>query len=239
MKDKLLLGLMKPAKAGFGATPTEIQKMLPNNVGLTTVALGIQALVESQIEAALSRIEEEAAVLARRGVDAITLGGTPPVVFGGYGFDRTIIDRIHKVTPVPATTGQTSSMEAMKLFRARKVALIVPWKDDTNRMVIKFLEDSGLKVGSSKSANADLKDMPEIPLSRSYALALEALKESPDCDCIYVPCSAWPFSENIEPLEKETGLPVVASTQSWIWGVLRLAGMKNRLEGYGRLFRDY
>ncbi len=236
---KYVIGHMRPSTDTAGPGAVELEKMLPKNVTVTAVQLGIKELNPNEIQAALDRIEAAAAELAKKNVDVITMNGTPPVVFGGYGFDKKIIARINKVTPVPATTGQTSSMKAMEVFRAKRIALVVPWKDQVNRMLIKYLEDSGLEIGCSVTANAELNDMGEIPLSRSYELCLECVTKARNADCIYVPCSAWPFSDNIEPLEKETGLPVVASTQSGLWGVLRLIGIKTPIQGFGRLMREY
>ncbi len=238
-ETKYLIGNIKPATAGTGFSDTEMSQMLPSNVSVTTVALGIQQLAASQIQGALSRIEGAAAELARRKVDGISMNGTPPVVYGGYGFDKKIIERIGKVTSVPATTSQTSAMKAMELFKVKKLVLVVPWGDYINGYLIKFLNDSGIEVASSKMANAELKDFPGIPLSRSYAMCLEGLREAPDADCIYIPCSSWPFNENIEPLEKETGIPVIASTQSMLWGSLRLVGVTKSITGFGRLLRDH
>ncbi len=141
-------------------------------------------------------------------------------------------DKAHQVI-------QMSAMKAMYTLRVKKVILVAPWGDYVNRLVTRFPEDSGIVVANSKMVNAELKDFPEIPLSRSYAMCLKGHKDAPHADCIYVPCSSWPFSENIEPLEKEAGLPVIASTQSMLWGSLRLIGIKTAVPGYGRLFRDY
>lgn len=240
MKDgNYILGMMKPSTEGRGEGAAELQKMLPSNVTVTSVALGIRDLVASQLSAALSRLEAAAAELDSRGVDVITMGGTPPVVFGGYGFDQEIIKRIAKVTTVPATTSQTSSMNAIKMLGARKIAIITPFKDYVNQMIIKFMEASGFETGSLQTANAPFEEFPKMPLSLSYELSLKAVAQAPDAECIYIPCSAWPVSENIEPLEKETGIPVVASTQSGLWGALRLMGMKTPIQGYGRLFREF
>ncbi len=239
MKDHYLIGHMKPSTEGSGASADETKRLLPKNVSITSVALGIRALVGSEIQGALDRIEVAAAELAKQKVDAITMGGTPPVVFGGYGFDKKIIERITKVAHVPATTSQTSAMKAMALFGVKKLALVAPWKEDTSRMLIKFLEDSGVKVLVSKTNNTELRLMGDLPLSCSYDLALQAFKEAPNADCIYIPCAAWPVSENIDPLEKETGLPVIANTQSGLWGVLRLMGVEDRIQGFGRLLRDF
>lgn len=240
MKDgKYVLGMMKPSTEGRGSSAEEMKQMLPPNVFITSAALGIRDLVASQLSAALSRIEEVAGELASRDVDVITMGGTPPVVYGGYGFDKKIVERINTVTSVPATTSQTSAVKAIKLLGAKKIVIITPFKDQVNQMVVKFMEDSGFVVGSLQTANAPFEEFPNMPLSLSYELSLNALKAAPDAHCIYIPCSAWPVSANIEPLEKETGIPVVASTQSNVWGALRLAGITTPIQGYGRLFRDF
>ena len=240
MKDgKYVLGMMKPSTEGRGSSREEMKQMLPPNVSITSAALGINDLVAGQLTAALSRIEEVAAELAAQDVDVITMGGTPPVVFGGYGFDHKIIERINKVTPIPATTSQTSSVQAIKLLGAKKIVVVTPFQDYVNAMVVKFMEDSGFAVGSLQAANAPFEEFPKMPLSLSYELSLKALKAAPDAQCFYIPCAAWPVSANIERLEQETGIPVVTSTQSGLWGALRLAGVKTPIYGYGRLFRDF
>ncbi len=240
MKDnKYVIGEMQPSTGGRGVNSRTKQNMLPANVTIVSGALGIRDLVASQLNGALSRIEEVAAELASKNADAITMGGTPPVVFGGYGFDRKIIERINKVTPIPATTGQTSSVEAIKLLGAKTIVIVTPFRDDINQLIIKFMTASGFAVGSLKTANAPFEEFPRLPLSVSYDLALKALEEAPQAECIYIPCSAWPMTDNIEPLEKETGIPVVASTQSSMWGALRLMGVNTRIPGFGRLFREY
>ncbi len=240
MKDeKYVLGLIKPSTAGRGEGSVELQNMLPPEVTVVSVALGIRDLVANQLSAALARIEEAAAELEAMNADVITMGGTPPVVFGGYGFDRTIIERIGRVTRIPATTSQTSAVDAIRLLKARKIAVVTPFKDDINNLIIQFMTASGFEMGSLKAANAPFEDFPGIPLSASFALATEAVKAAPDAECIWIPCSAWPMSANIEPLEQETGLPVVASTQSMVWGALRLMGIKSPLTGFGRLFREH
>lgn len=240
MKDnKYVIGEMQPSSGGRGVDSQQKQKMLPPNVVTTSVALGIRDLVESQISAALSRIEESARELASRNADVITMGGVPPVVFGGHGFDKKIIERIGKITPIPATTGQTSAEQAMRLFQAKKIILVTPYRDHMNQMVIKFLEQSGFEVGSLQTAGAAFEDYPKLPRSLSYELAIKGKAQAPDAECIYIPCSAWPVTDNIEPIEKETGLPVVTSTQSGVWGALRLIGIKTPVQGFGRLMRDF
>ena len=40
-------------------------------------------------------------------------------------------------------------------------------------------------------------------------------------------------------LEQQIEKPVVASNQAMFWNTLRLAGIEDKIEGYGRLFREH
>jgi maleate isomerase len=45
--------------------------------------------------------------------------------------------------------------------------------------------------------------------------------------------------EVIEEIEQATGKPVVTSNQGMMWKCLRMAGIEDRINGYGRLFREH
>ena len=54
----------------------------------------------------------------------------------------------------------------------------------------------------------------------------------------------WPLIglrsfEAIEPLETDTGLPVVTSNQAGLWQALRMAGIEDRLPNLGKLLQDH
>ena len=46
------------------------------------------------------------------------------------------------------------------------------------------------------------------------------------------------ISPNLERIEREFGKPVVTNTQAWVWDALRGMGLKNSIQGYGRLLKD-
>jgi len=45
-------------------------------------------------------------------------------------------------------------------------------------------------------------------------------------------------SKIVDELEQEVGKPVVVSNQAMFWDTLRLAGIEDKIDGYGRLFRE-
>ena len=69
-----------------------------------------------------------------------------------------------------------------------------------------------------------------------YAAAYELGQA--DVDAVFISCTGLRASSVIAPLEQALGKPVVASNQALSWDCLRLAGYKDKVEGYGRLLRD-
>jgi maleate isomerase len=63
--------------------------------------------------------------------------------------------------------------------------------------------------------------------------------DRPEADTIFISCGALRTIEVIDALEAASGKPVVASNQAMAWDCLRLAGIDDRIEGYGRLLRDF
>jgi maleate isomerase len=61
----------------------------------------------------------------------------------------------------------------------------------------------------------------------------------PEADCLHFASAHWPTAFAIEPVERELGVDVMASGQAVIWKSLRAAGVDDRIEGFGRLFRDF
>ena len=64
------------------------------------------------------------------------------------------------------------------------------------------------------------------------------MREHPEIDTLIFGCPHWATIEAIEPLEREFGISVVTALQAIIWEGLRLSGIDDRIEGYGRLFRN-
>jgi maleate isomerase len=70
-------------------------------------------------------------------------------------------------------------------------------------------------------------------------LARELAREHPEADTIFFPAAHWPAAANVETLEQELGKTVISSAQAILWHALRKCGVNDRIEGYGRLFREH
>ena len=58
-------------------------------------------------------------------------------------------------------------------------------------------------------------------------------------DAIFISCGGLRSLEIVEELENVVGKPVIVSNQAMFWNALRLAGIDDKIKGYGRLFLEY
>ena len=231
------IGFINPSMTGETMLQ-EFPMVAPPGVALVMTNLTIQHLVRDDIGKSLNLLKAAAAELARAKVSVIVLGGSPPVTYGGVGFDKEIARQIAEVTSIPGTTSQTGAVEALRKLGVQKVAIASPFAEDQNLLLKKFLEDSGFRVVAVKGLAIPLIDIGRMTASASYQLAKEAFGEAPDAEGIYMPCAQMPTFRNIAPLERDLGIPVVTSFQGMLWHVFDKLGIHEPIHGYGRLLES-
>ena len=60
--------------------------------------------------------------------------------------------------------------------------------------------------------------------------------DKPESEAIFISCTNLHTIELIEKLECDLGKPVITSNQATMWNLLRMAGIQDKLPGYGQLF---
>jgi maleate cis-trans isomerase len=230
------IGFIAPGST-IETIPFEFYKIVPDGIIIVFTSIGIKRLTPDDIEKSLEGIEDSASELARTKVDVIILGGSPPIIFGGFGFDQKIIERIKTVTDIPATTSQTLAVDALNSLEIKKLVVASPFGENQNRPLKKFLQDSGFIVENVKGLNLARIEYGMMARDESYRLAIEACQNVQDYDGVYLPCAQMPTAENIDKLEKELGRPVITSVQAMIWGALKKMGVSCEIKGYGQVFQ--
>ena len=56
---------------------------------------------------------------------------------------------------------------------------------------------------------------------------------------MFVSCGALRMIDVVDSVEAKLRKPVICSNQAMIWDTLRLAGIDDRIDGFGRLFREH
>lgn len=204
--------------------------MLLNSTGT------IRQLVDADLEKQLERIEDAAADLVDNKCDAIIIGGSPLFTKLGYGSDTAMGEKLTAKYGVPISPGISGEIKALKSLNIKKVVVATPHEDILNQRMKAFLEASGFQVlkiqGYGVRKNADLTDMD---IHAAYRIAKRLHEQAPEVDGIFIPCPRWPTITDVDLLEREIGKPVVTSCQAYIWHGLKMARVRETVNGFGRL----
>ncbi len=195
----------------------------PAEVALDTLA-GMQAGLR----------DAAALLLPGERLDVIAYGCTSGSVVIG---EDAVFARLREARPgVECTTPPTAAMAAFAVLRMRRIAVLTPYVDAVNERLRSYLVGRGLDIVSFGSFHR--RTDPEIAsiVPESIAEAAVAL-DCRDMDGLFISCTALRTLPVIEALEEKLGKPVVTSNQAMAWHALRLAGVRRRVEGLGRLLR--
>ena len=196
----------------------------------------VRQLVDNDFDKQLQRIEEAVQDLVDNNCDSIIFSGSPLFTRLPFGTDREMGKKLTEKFGVPVAAGLTAEVEALKAMKVRKIVVGTPYEDEINQRLKRHLEASGFEVlqiaGYGVRKNAQLTD---LPVHASYKIAKRLYAKGRDADGIFIPCPRWPTITDVDLLEREIGKPVVTSCQAYIWHALKMAKVKEGIEGFGRL----
>ncbi|WNK01565.1 Asp/Glu racemase [Thalassospiraceae bacterium LMO-JJ14] len=128
-------------------------------------------------------------------------------------------------------------IRALQAVGARKIVVATPYLDEINTAEKAYLQDRGFDVLDIQGLNLE-KDSDMVRVSPDFIMDMALQLDRPDADAIFISCGALRSVDVIEALEEKTGKPVITSNQALAWDALRLAGMNEKRDGYGRLLRE-
>jgi maleate isomerase len=149
-----------------------------------------------------------------------------------------VAERVHGVRPGAAVTNpMTAAITALATMGARRIALLTPYVDEVNRRMRTYIESQGLEVPLMGSFNLEDDNAVARITEASLEDALVELASDPTVDAGFVACTSLRVCAIVERAEARLGKPVTSSNHALAWHCLRLAGIRDELDGLGRLFR--
>lgn len=215
--------------------PYDFYRMVPDGIGLVGITSNIEFWDEENFDRAFASLEDGARYLGSRAVDYVIHFGAPLVAARGHGFDAELIAAVEARAGVPATTSIRSAVEALRVFGARKVAVASPYPEEVNRNVAAFLEADGFEVVGRRTRDVVFKRLQDVHSEDIYRFACETAAGAPGAEALYIPCPQWPAADAVEAVERDCGLPVVASDPADFWAAFRALGLRLDIRGFGRL----
>lgn len=213
---------------------------MPDGVCLVETRTLVHDVTVEGLAEAVTQVERAALELASAEVDLILQAGTAIAFFRGLGHDAELSRRIAAATGIRATTSLTAVVEALRALGIRRPAIATSYIADIDARLKDVLEKSGFEVAAIKGMGIKKSiDMGKVKPEETYRLAKDVARSAPGADGILVSCGNLRSFEAIEPLETDTGLPVVTSNQAGLWQALRLVGVNEHLPNLGRLLRNH
>lgn len=159
---------------------------------------------------------------------------------GGAGYDEHLIEVMQNASGVPSTCTIVSVLKALKALKIKKLAFGTPYPEHVTAIESKYLEEMGFELTACKGLGIGIHDQisrktPDV----AYNLVMELYRKAPESDGIFVSCTSFRLEEYIDMLEANIKKPVITAIQASIWDALRISGVRESIQGYGRLLREF
>ncbi len=232
------------AKIGFVLIPNEqtievdMIKMAPPGVGVYFS----RAVMPHEIStAALAQCGDSLADTARRILPDDELGVVCFACTSGsvaVGEEKCIRELNRGAPTAKATTLVGGVRKALQSLGAKKIVVGTPYADELNNSVARYLTATGFELLDFQGLNLDY-DHEMIRVAPDFLVEFACAIDKPDADAVLISCGALRAVEVVEEIEQKLGKPVVCSNQAMMWDCLRLAGVNDAIDGYGRLLREH
>lgn len=218
------------------AAERDLFHMAPEGVGVHFTRIQSAAETTSETLAAHADYLAAAASVLQPEVkpDVISYHCTSGSIIIG---ETVIFDEIRKGAPYtkPMCIG-SAIVDALNAISARKIVVATPYLDEINRQEALFLKNKGFDVLDIQGLNlVTNREFGQVTPDYWYQLACKI--DHKEAEAIFISCSGIRAVEVIEAIEQKTGKPVITSNQAQMWACLRLAGIEDTMDGFGKLLK--
>lgn len=121
-------------------------------------------------------------------------------------------------------------------LKVLRLGFVTPYIAEVSAGMRKKLEAAGFEIAGFGSFEEGNDQVVARITESSILAAIEKVAAEAPCDAMVVSCTNLRVLDVIATAEERTGVPVLSSNQALAWHMLRLAGIEDRLSGFGRLF---
>jgi maleate isomerase len=219
--------------------PYEFYRIVPVGVTLVITTLAVTELTQAELDQSHAISMTAARAMIDAGVDIVVFGGVPINLRSGAGDSAAAVAKLEAELGVKVSTSAWCQEKAARSLQCRKVIVVHPYDESQHARQSGYAVKFGCEVVAVGGVGATLPMFGSVARDAAYELGCKLIRQHPAADSILFPSPHWPATEAIEPLEREFGVSVVTAGQAAIWDALRRIGVYDRIEGYGRLLREF
>jgi len=247
MTDRLKDG-MYGSRARIGYTsppltteifPYEFYKIVPAGVTLVITSLAIVVRSKDEVDQSYDISMRAAREMAAAGCDIVSLGGVPINLSRGATNAQQIIRDLEAELKVKVSTSTSAQTAAAKALGCRKVVVCHPYEASDTARIATYPEHFGCQVLGAVGWGSPFNQIGRIPQHAAIDMGRDMMKKHPEADSILFPSPHWPTAGALDVLEREFGVNCMSAHQAIVWDGLRRCGVSDRIEGFGRLFREF
>lgn len=215
-------------------------RVVPEGVSLHFSRMFIPAAMTADSLIEMDRTEGKAAIRQLSSIhpQAIAYGCTASSIVQGLNYDAHLRAEIEEAHETPATTAAHAILTALKAVSAARISIVSPYTKEVDEAEHRYFASAGLEVlgGGFLDINDGFR-LAEPSPAALYRLGREGCDAR--ADALVISCLNTRSHTVIAALEQALGRPVITSTQATLWHALRLAGVKDRIAGLGRLLAEH
>lgn len=137
--------------------------------------------------------------------------------------------------PAPVTSSAGALVRTLQEIGALKVAMITPYMKPLTKMVVDYIEGSGITVLEAISLEvADNLEVGCLDPQNLPALARSLQREGADA-VVLSACVQMPSLAAVQAVEDELGLPVITAATATTYEILKALGHQPAITGAGSL----
>ena len=216
------------------------EQVEPERFTFHSSRMRMRKVTKEELEAMDADSGRCAAELVDARVDVLGYACLVAIMSMGKGYHRVSERRLHQCTidaggPAPVVTSAGALVDGLKAVGAKRVAMLAPYLKPLTKLVIDYIENEGFEVVDSISL--ELPDNLEV--GRQDPLAPAEITKKLDirrADAIVASaCVQMPSLASVQLIEDRTGLPVVSSSVSTAYMMLKKLGLKTNAPRFGSL----
>ena len=197
---------------------------------------------DAAFEQLLAQIREEIGHAIERVLtcepDAMVMGMSAETFWDGLEGNRAFIARIKELSRLEVATGAEACERALKLFGAKKIGVVTPYQPIGDKNVVRFFGDIGFEVAAIKGLRCPTAvAIAHVTEDELRAAIMEV--NVPGVDAIVQCGTNLSMVRLADEAERWLKKPVIAINAATWWQALRMNGIMDKVQGSGRLLREF